>query len=77
MSLTVFQDFVKMFQVVHYHIAVLFQNRQGDEEVEITTELVRPEAFPQAKYVIPYEFALIPDQKHTEKEEKVSAIRAL
>ncbi len=42
MARTIFEHFIKMFQVVHNDITVFLENRQRDEKVETTTQPVRP-----------------------------------
>lgn len=39
---TIFEHFIKMFQVAHDDITMFLQNRQGDEKVETATQPVRP-----------------------------------
>ena len=74
---TVFQNLVKMLQVLHDDISVFFQYRQGDEKVVVAAQPVGPQCFPQAKHIRPFELALVPDEEHSEKEEKVGGVSRL
>lgn len=74
---TVFQNLVEMLQMVHDDVSVLLQDRQCDEQVETAGVVICPQRFPQSKNVPPFKFALVPYQKHTEKEEEIRAVGGL
>lgn len=66
-----------MLEMLHDDVSVFFQNGKRDEEVEVAAEEIGPEGFPQAQGVDPFEFALVPDEEHAEKEEKVGGVGGL
>lgn len=63
--------------MIHDDVAVLFQNPQGNEQMETARKIVCPERFPETQYVGPFKFPLVPDKEHSEEEEKVGAVRGL
>lgn len=73
----IFQHLVKMLQVVHDDIAVLLQDRDRDEEVELRTQVIRPQPLPQSQHVAPFELALVPDEQHAEEEEEIGRVGRL
>ena len=71
---TIFQHFIKMLQVLHDDVAMLLQNCQSDEEVELATIEIGPEPFPQAKHVRPFKLAFVPDEEHAKEKEEVGGV---
>lgn len=45
--------------------------------MKIAAQEVGPEGFPESEHIDPFEFALVPDEQHSEKEEKVGRVGAL
>lgn len=45
--------------------------------MEITAEIVGPQAFPQPEHVGPFKLALVPDKKHAEEEKEVGRVGGL
>lgn len=74
---TVLEHLVKVLQVLHDNIAVSLEDSQCKEKMELSTEEVRPEPFPESQHVHPVELSLVPYQDHSEKEEEVGAVGAL
>jgi len=63
--------------MLHNNIPMLFQNCKRNKQVKLTTHEIRPQAFPKAEYIGPFEFTLVPDEQHAEEEEKVGRIGGL
>lgn len=61
----------------HNDVAMFLQNRQGDEDVKVAAQVIRPETLPESKYVGPFKLPLIPDEKHAEEEKEVGGIGRL
>lgn len=74
---TVFQDFVKLFEMCHDHISVLFEYCQGDEEVEVAAVAVCPQRLPQPQGIGPFELAFVPDKQHSKEEEEIGGVGGL
>lgn len=74
---TVLKNLIEMLQMVHDDIAMFFENGQGEEEMEAAGEIVCPKGFPETEDVRPFKFALVPNDQHTEEEEKVGAVGGL
>lgn len=74
---TVLKNFVEVLQMIHDDIAMLFENGQGEEEMEAAGEIICPERFPETENVRPFEFALVPDNQHAEEKEEVGAVGGL
>lgn len=75
--LTVFQNLVKMLQVVHDDITMFLENGQRNEQMEAAGEIICPECLPETKDISPFKLALVPDQQHAEEEKEVGAISGL
>lgn len=45
--------------------------------MKVATQEVGPEGFPESEHIYPFEFALVPDEQHTEEEEKVGRVGTL
>ena len=45
--------------------------------MELAAVEIRPETFPQAEHVCPFELTLVPDKKHAEEKEEVGGICGL
>ncbi len=45
--------------------------------MKIAAQEVGPEGFPESEHIYPFEFTLVPDEQHTEEEEKVCRVGAL
>ena len=71
---TVFQHLVKVLEVLHDDIAMLFQYGQCNKKVELAALEVGPESLPEAEHICPLKLALIPDKQHSEEEEKVGRV---
>ena len=68
---TVLQHLIKVLQMRHDDISMLFQDGQSNEDVEIAAEVVCPERFPHSQHVVPFKLSLIPYKQHAEEEEEV------
>lgn len=66
-----------MLEMIHDGAAMLFEDGEGDEEMELAAEPVRPESLPEAKDVAPFELALEPDQQHAKEEEEIGRVGRL
>ena len=74
MDHTIFQNLIKMLQVLHNDVPVLFEYRQCNEQMKVTTQVICPERFPKAKDVRPFKLAFVPDKKHAEEEKEVGGV---
>ena len=74
---TIFEHLVKVLQMLHDNVAVLLQDRERDEQVEVGAEVVRPQALPEPQRIGPLELALVPDEQHAEEEEEVGRVGGL
>lgn len=74
---TIFQDLVKVLQVLHDDIPMLLKYGQCDKKMKVAAQEICPQALPQSKYICPQEFALVPDKQHAEEEEEVGRVGTL
>ena len=56
---------------------MLLQNRQRDEDVEVAAAIIGPQRLPQTEHVGPFEFALVPNEQHSEEKEEVCRVGGL
>ena len=76
-ALTVFQDLIKVLQVLQDDISVFLKDGKGNEEMEVATVIIRPQPLPQTEHVGPYELALVPDKQHAEEKEEIGGVGGL
>jgi hypothetical protein len=64
-------DVTHLDQISENHVSMRFEDRERDEQQELTRVVISPEDLPEPQYLIKWELALERDQDPSEAEEQV------